>query len=63
MNTLHGRWLNGREKKNWRQLHHNAASNFEQILEARPHKAAAVQPPTSHHENMQDSDGEAGTSS
>ena len=33
------------------QLHKNAASNIEQILEATPYKAAAVQPPTSHHEN------------
>ena len=25
----------------------------EQVLEATPHKAAAVRPPTSHHENYQ----------
>ena len=30
-----------------------AASNIEQVLEAAPHKAAAVQPPTTHHENYQ----------
>ena len=29
----------------------NAASNIEQVLEAAPHKAAAVRPPTTHHEN------------
>ena len=38
-------------EKAWRQLHKNAASNIEQVLEAAPHKAAAVRPPTSHHEN------------
>ena len=38
-------------------------SNFEQVLEATPHEAAAVRPPTSHHENMQDTAGEARTSS
>ena len=31
----------------------NAASNFEQVLEAAPHKAAAVRLSTSHHENYQ----------
>ena len=54
-----------------RQLHKNAVSNIEQVLEAAPHKAAAVRPPTSHHEklskldkpDMQDTAGEAGTSS
>ena len=35
----------------WRQLHKNAASNIEQALEAAPHKAAALRPPTTHHEN------------
>ena len=33
------------------QLHKNAASNMEQILEATHHKAAAVRPPTTHYEN------------
>ena len=33
-----------------RQLHKNAASNIEQVLEATPHKAPTIQPPTSHHE-------------
>ena len=36
-------------EKAWRQLHKNAASNVEQVLEATPHKA--VWPPTSHNEN------------
>ena len=27
------------------------ASNIEQVLEAAPHKAAAVRPPTTHHES------------
>ena len=40
-------------EKAWRQLHKNAASNIEQVLEAAPHKAAAVRPPTTHHENHQ----------
>ena len=55
----------------WRQLHKNAASNIEQVLEATPLKAAAVRPPTTHHENypqldeldMQETAGEVGTSS
>ena len=34
-----------------RQLHKNAASNIEQVLEATPHEAPTIQPPTSHHEN------------
>ena len=32
-------------------LHKNAASNIEQVMEAAPHKAAAVLPLTTHHEN------------
>ena len=36
-----------------RQLHKNAASNIEQIVEATPHKAAAIRPPTTHQENYQ----------
>ena len=31
-------------EKAWRQLHKNAASNIEQVLEAAPHKAATVRP-------------------
>ena len=38
-------------EKAWRQLRKNAASNIEQVLEATPHKAAAIQPPTTHYEN------------
>ena len=38
-------------EKAWRQLHKNAASNIEKVLEATPHKPAAVQPPTTHYEN------------
>ena len=30
-----------------------AASNSEQVLEATPNKAAAIRPPTTHHENYQ----------
>ena len=37
--------------KAWR--HKNAASNIEQVLEATPHKEAAIWPPTTHHENYQ----------
>ena len=43
------KWL--KKKKLRRQLHKNAASNIEQVLEATPNKAAAVRPPTTHHEN------------
>ena len=54
-----------------RQLHNNVASNIEQVLAATPHKTPAVRPPVSHHESnpkldepdMQDTAGEAGTSS
>ena len=38
-------------EKAWRQLHKNAASNFEQVLEVALHKAVAIQPPTTHHQN------------
>ena len=33
-------------EKAWRQLHKNAVSNFEQVLEATHHKSAAILPPT-----------------
>ena len=49
-----------------RQSYKNAASNIEQVQAATPHKAPTIRPPTSHHENypdMQDTAGEAGTSS
>ena len=32
---------------------HYAASNIEQVLEATPHKPAAIRPPTTHHKNFQ----------
>ena len=38
-------------EKAWRQLHKNAVSNIEQVLEAAPHKAAAVWPTNTDHEN------------
>ena len=37
----------------WRQLHKNAASKIEQVIEAALNKAAAVRPSTTHHENYQ----------
>ena len=40
-------------EKAWQQLYKNAASNIEQALEAVTHKAAALQPPNTHHENYQ----------
>ena len=39
------------EGKARRQLHKNAVSNIEQVLDAPPHKAPAIRPPASHHEN------------
>ena len=50
-------WLNYMDsnetagEKARRQLHKNVVSNVEQFLEATPHKATAIQPPTTHHEN------------
>ena len=40
-------------EKAWRQVHKNAASNFEQAQEATHQKAPAVRPTTPHHENDQ----------
>ena len=40
-------------EKAWWQLHKNAVSNTEQVLEAVPDKAAAVWPPATHHKNYQ----------
>ena len=37
-------------EKAWRELHKNAASNIDQVLETAPHKAAVLRPPTTHHE-------------
>ena len=39
-------------EKAWRQVHKNAANNFEQVLGATPYKTAAVRPPNSHYENI-----------
>ena len=58
-------------EKAWRQLHKNAASNFEQVLEATPNKAPTVRSPNLplrklsklDEQDMQDIAGEAGTSS
>ena len=33
------------------QLYKNAASNIEQVLEATPHKASTIRPPTSYYGN------------
>ena len=38
-------------EKTWRQLHKNAESNIELVLEATPHKTAVVLPPTTHREH------------
>ena len=38
-------------EKAWWQLPKNAASNIKQVLDAVLHKAAAVRPLTTHHEN------------
>ena len=38
-------------EKAWRQLHKNAASNIEQVLEAAPHKTVATWASTTYHEN------------
>ena len=40
-------------EKAWQQLHKNSASNIEQVPETAPHKAVAVRPLTTHHENYQ----------
>ena len=49
MHHLDANKMTGEEAR--RQLHKNAASNIEQILEAAPNKAPTIRPPTSHHEN------------
>ena len=49
MHYMDANWTAGEEA--WRQLHKNAASNIEQVLEATTHKAVAIWPPTSHDEN------------
>ena len=50
MDALHGRWQTDGEKT-WRQLHKNVVSNIQWVLEATLHKAAAIRPLTTHHEN------------
>ena len=35
------------------KLDKNATINIEQVMEAAPHKVAAVRPSTTHHENYQ----------
>ena len=49
MHYMDVNWTYG--EKAWRQLHKNAVSNIEQVLEAAPHNAAAVWPLIPHHEN------------
>ena len=44
-------YLRLEDLKAWWQLHKNVASNIEHVLEAALQKAAALQPPTVHHEN------------
>ena len=39
--------------KAWQQLHKNAASNIEQVLETAPDEATALQPPTTHNKNKE----------
>ena len=41
-------WTYG--EKAWRQLHKNAASNIEQVMETAPQKTAALWPLTTHQE-------------
>ena len=58
------------EEARW-QSHKNVMSNIEQVLVATPYKAPTIRPPTSHHKKLskldkpdiQDTAGEAGTSS
>ena len=40
-------------KRMEKNLDKNDASNIKQVLETAPHQAAAVRPPTTHHENYQ----------
>ena len=62
MYYMDANWMYG--EKAWRELHKNAASNIEQVLEAASHKAAAVRPPTTHHEpDMRGTAGEVRTNS
>ena len=40
-------------EKAWQQLQKNAACNIDYVQETTPQKAAAIRPPTTHHENYQ----------
>ena len=40
-------------EKTCQQLHKNGVCSIEQVLVTAPYKAAAEQPPTTHHENYQ----------
>ena len=55
------------EEKAWRQLHKNAVSKIDQILESTPHKTAAVQPSRKlsklDEQDMRDTAGEERTNS
>ena len=51
MHYMDADWTGG--EKGLQQLHKNAASNIEEVLEATPNKAAALRPPRTHHENYQ----------
>ena len=50
MHYIDANWIY--EEKAWLQLNKNAVSNIEKVLEAAPHKAAAVGPLITHHENF-----------
>ena len=39
-------------EKTWRQLHKNAASNIEQVLETAPHKTATVHSSTTRQKKL-----------
>ena len=59
---------NEKKEKAWQQLHKNAASNIEQVLETAPHKAAATNHPSQKlskldEPDMQDTAWEVGTNS
>ena len=48
MHYMDANWMYA--EKAWQQLHKNAASCTEHVLDATPHKTPAVRPPTTHHE-------------
>ena len=51
MHYMNANYTDG--EKDWRKLHKYYESKIEQVLEAVPHKAAAVRSPTTHHKNYQ----------